>query len=96
LVAFDAAGVERPEETGAYSRELTALVARAAPTDVFVLGHEGRTMSARDPRNSGASSWKREPPSFAACPAVGCGMRFRAGWVRATVRAVFEGGHRGR
>ena len=39
LVAFDAAGVERPEDTGPYSRDLTALVARTAPTDVFVLSH---------------------------------------------------------
>jgi hypothetical protein len=39
LVAFDAAGVERPEGSGPYSRDLTALVAREAPTDVFVLSH---------------------------------------------------------
>jgi hypothetical protein len=52
-------GVERPEDTGGYSREPTALVAREAPTDVFVLSHEGQTLSSRDPRNPGASSWKR-------------------------------------
>ena len=39
LVTFDAAGRERPEATGLYSRELTALLAREAPTDVFVLSH---------------------------------------------------------
>jgi hypothetical protein len=39
LVAFDAAGVERPEDTGANSRELTAVVEREEPTDVFLLSH---------------------------------------------------------
>lgn len=39
LVAFDAAGVERPEDGALYSQELTAIVAREAPTDVFVLSH---------------------------------------------------------
>ncbi|WP_448610436.1 hypothetical protein [Geodermatophilus sp. URMC 60] len=39
LVTFDAAGRERPEATGPYSRELTALLARERPTDVFVLSH---------------------------------------------------------
>ncbi|MBM7806192.1 hypothetical protein JOD57_002029 [Geodermatophilus bullaregiensis] len=39
LVAFDAAGNERPEAGSPYSRELAALLAREAPTDVFVLSH---------------------------------------------------------
>jgi hypothetical protein len=39
LLAFDAAGSERSEHTGPYSRELSAQVAREAPTDVFLLSH---------------------------------------------------------
>jgi hypothetical protein len=38
-VAFDAAGSERPEHAGPYSRELIARVAREAPIDVFLLSH---------------------------------------------------------
>jgi hypothetical protein len=39
LVAFDKAGVERPETPGPYSRELTALLAQKPVTDVFLLSH---------------------------------------------------------
>ncbi|MGY1691850.1 hypothetical protein [Geodermatophilus sp. SYSU D01105] len=39
LVAFDAAGRERAGATGLPSRHLAALLAREAPTDVFLLSH---------------------------------------------------------
>ncbi|MET0859501.1 MAG: hypothetical protein ABW091_00595 [Microbacterium sp.] len=39
LVSFDAAGRERPEENGTYSRELVALLKEEGPTDVFLLSH---------------------------------------------------------
>ncbi|KQY44428.1 hypothetical protein [Cellulomonas sp. Root137] len=39
LVAFDAAGLERPDDDGLPSRRLAGLAADLAPTDVFVLSH---------------------------------------------------------
>jgi hypothetical protein len=39
LVSFDASGEERLEGAAPYSEELTALVARQAPTDLFVISH---------------------------------------------------------
>jgi hypothetical protein len=39
LLAFDEAGAERADEAGCSARDLTDLVARETPTDVFVLSH---------------------------------------------------------
>jgi hypothetical protein len=83
LVAFDAAGVERPEDTGPYSRELTALLARETPTDVFVLSHGwmGDVPSAR--RQYGA--WVG---AMAACPQDRAAADARPGGFRPVVVGI--------
>ena len=83
LVAFDAAGEERPEAAGAYSRELTALLAREEPTDVFVLSHGwmGDLPTAR----SRYGSWVA---AMAGCPADRAAAESRAGGFRAVVVGI--------
>jgi hypothetical protein len=83
LVAFDAAGNERPETTGPYSRVLAALLAREAPTDVFVLSHGwmGDVPAAR--RQYGA--WVA---AMAGCPEDRAAAEARPGGFRPVVVGV--------
>jgi hypothetical protein len=83
LVAFDAAGAERGEAGGLYSRELTGLIARKAPTDVFLLSHGwmGDVPAAR--RQYGA--WVS---AMAGCPEDEAAARARPGGFRPVVVGV--------
>jgi hypothetical protein len=83
LVAFDAAGVERGEDTGPSSREIAALVARERPTDVFVLSHgwNGDVPSAR--RQYGA--WVA---AMAGCPGDRAAADARPGGFRPVVVGI--------
>jgi hypothetical protein len=83
LVAFDAAGVERPGDAGPSSRELTALLGGETPTDVFVLSHGwmGDMPSAR--RQYGA--WVA---AMAACPEDRAAAEARPGGFRPVVIGI--------
>jgi hypothetical protein len=83
LVTFDAAGNERPEATGPYSRVIAALLSREAPTDVFVLSHGwmGDVPAAR--RQYGA--WVA---AMAGCPEDRAAAEARPGGFRPVVVGV--------
>lgn len=83
LVTFDAAGNERPEATGPYSRVIAALLLREAPTDVFVLSHGwmGDVPAAR--RQYGA--WVA---AMAGCPEDRAAAEARPGGFRPVVVGV--------
>ena len=83
LVSFDAAGKERPEATGPYSRELAATLARETPTDVFLLSHgwKGDVPAAR--RQYGA--WLA---AMAGCPGDQAEAESRPGGFRPVVVGI--------
>src|SRR5689334_10168353 len=83
LVAFDAAGSERPEPTGRYSRTLMAQIAHEEPTDVFLLSHgwNGDLPAAR--RQYG--SWVA---AMAGCPEDRAAAEARPGGFRPVVVAL--------
>jgi hypothetical protein len=77
LVAFDAAGSERPEPAGPYSRTLIAQIAREAPTDVFLLSHgwNGDLPAARRQYGSWVAAMAGCPEDRAAADARPGGFR---------------------
>jgi hypothetical protein len=83
LVSFDAAGAERPEAAGPYSRELTGLLAREPVTDVFVLSHGWMADVPAAQRQYGA--WVA---AMAGCPDDEAAARARPGGFRPLVVGV--------
>lgn len=77
LLAFDAAGAERPEGTHLYSQELIDLVTREAPTDVFVLSHGwfGDVPAARSQYRAWVAAMAECPQDRAAADALPAGFR---------------------
>ena len=83
LVAFDAAGEQRPEAAGPAGDELTARVADEGPTDVFLLSHgwNGDVPAARRQYDAWVTA-------MAACPADQDAARSRPGGFRPVVVGV--------
>jgi hypothetical protein len=77
LVAFDAAGQERPERDGPYSRAVLTAARTEAPTDVFVFSHgwQGDVPAARRQYRAWLSAMASCPDDRAAAAARPGGFR---------------------